>query len=175
MTTPLRKLRTREHVIADLGFNHLERHVLLCGHSLHRILHDYGYDGLMTRYSDKGEIEPGGVDFQIHINHTKETRTPRAFPSEGTMRRSPPVAFADLRQLLLGLGFSEFVVPKSIRGFVHSGSETEIFLPVYRPNQPVAPHHLALVRIQLDAKGLLDGADFDRAVVGLPTKHSASS
>jgi hypothetical protein len=65
MTVLVRKLRTQEHVIADLGFNHLERHVLMRGHCLHRIHHDYGYDGLMTTYSDAGEIEPGGVYFQV--------------------------------------------------------------------------------------------------------------
>jgi len=34
---PLRKLRTREHVIADLGVNYVERQVLLCGGSVQRI------------------------------------------------------------------------------------------------------------------------------------------
>jgi hypothetical protein len=39
-----RKTRTREHVIADLAVNHVERQVLLCGFTLERIVHDYGLD-----------------------------------------------------------------------------------------------------------------------------------
>jgi hypothetical protein len=65
MTMPLRKLRTREHVIADLGINHLERHILLCGHTSQWIQHDYGYDVFMTTYNPNGEIQQGWVYFQV--------------------------------------------------------------------------------------------------------------
>jgi hypothetical protein len=37
--------RTREHVLADRGVNYVERQVLLCGFSVNRLEHDYGYDG----------------------------------------------------------------------------------------------------------------------------------
>jgi Domain of unknown function (DUF4365) len=62
---PLGKQRTREHVIADLGINHLERYILLCGHTSQRIQHDYGYDLYMTTYDSNGEIQPGWVYFQV--------------------------------------------------------------------------------------------------------------
>jgi hypothetical protein len=65
MTGKPRKLRTREHVIADLGVNHLERHILLCGHTSQRIEHDYGYDLSMTTYSPGGEIQGGWAYFQV--------------------------------------------------------------------------------------------------------------
>jgi len=42
-------MRTRGHVIADLGINQLERHILLCGHTPQRIQHDYGYDVFMQQ------------------------------------------------------------------------------------------------------------------------------
>ena len=37
-----RKRRTREHVIADLAVNHVERQALLCGFTIERVVHDYG-------------------------------------------------------------------------------------------------------------------------------------
>jgi hypothetical protein len=40
--TPPGKIRTREHVIADLGLHHVEGHVLRCGFTLQRIHSDYG-------------------------------------------------------------------------------------------------------------------------------------
>jgi hypothetical protein len=86
----------------------------------------------------------------------------------------PAISFADLRRLLLDLTFTEVVVPKSHMGFLHADSETEIFLPIYRPNQRVAPRHLAVVRTMLDTKGLLDGEEFDRLIADVAAKHSVS-
>jgi hypothetical protein len=37
---PRKKRRTREHVIADLSANHVERHALLCGYSVERHVHE---------------------------------------------------------------------------------------------------------------------------------------
>jgi hypothetical protein len=87
----------------------------------------------------------------------------------------PAFSFTDLRRLLTGLGLTEVVVPKSHVGFLHAESGTEIFLPIYRPNQRVAPRHLLPVRAMLDAKGLLDGEEFDRMVADVVAKHSVSS
>jgi hypothetical protein len=60
-----RKRRTREHVIADLSVNHVERHVLLCGFTVERRRHDYGFDLFMNTYDQNGEIESGEVHFQL--------------------------------------------------------------------------------------------------------------
>jgi hypothetical protein len=84
------------------------------------------------------------------------------------------ITFSKLRQLLLDMNFTEIVVPKSHIGFRHDASGTEIILPIYRPNQVVAPHHLATVRIMLDAKGLLDGVKFDQRAASASVEHSAS-
>lgn len=62
---PRGKMRTRQHVLADLGVNYLEWHVLLCGYTVHRVQSDYGYDLVLTTYRQMGEIEPGAVYIQV--------------------------------------------------------------------------------------------------------------
>jgi hypothetical protein len=52
-------------VIADLGVNHVERQILLCGFSVERIRMDYGIDLIVHTYSRRGEIENGRVLFQV--------------------------------------------------------------------------------------------------------------
>jgi hypothetical protein len=60
-----RKRRTREHVIADLSANHVERQALLCGFSVERRTHDYGIDLTLFTYNSDGEVENGEVLFQL--------------------------------------------------------------------------------------------------------------
>jgi hypothetical protein len=60
-----RKRRTRAHVIADLAVNHVERQVLLAGHTLERVWHDYGTDLVMFTYDESGEVESGLVFMQV--------------------------------------------------------------------------------------------------------------
>jgi len=60
-----RKQRTREHVIADLSYNHVERLILLCGFVSERPVHDYGFDMLMLTYDGDGRFENGGVWIQL--------------------------------------------------------------------------------------------------------------
>lgn len=52
-----RKRRTREHVIANLGVNFVERQALLCGFSVERVVHDYGTDLLLFTYDNDGSTE----------------------------------------------------------------------------------------------------------------------
>lgn len=59
------KTRTRQHVLADLSINFVERQVLLSGHTVHRVLFDYGYDLAMTTYNSLGEVQPGWAFFQV--------------------------------------------------------------------------------------------------------------
>ena len=61
----LRKRRTRQHVIADLSTNCVERHALLCGFSVERIRLDYGIDLIVHTYNHRGEIENGRVLLQL--------------------------------------------------------------------------------------------------------------
>jgi hypothetical protein len=87
----------------------------------------------------------------------------------------PRFKFSSLRSLLSDLGFNEVPVKKPYIGFEHGESDTWIILPPYRSNALVAAHHLAQVRIMLDAKGIKDADEFDRIVANSPARHSASS
>ncbi len=62
---PRKKRRTREHVIADLSANHVERYALLCGFSVERRVHDYGIDLTIATYDEQGNVEPGAVLVQL--------------------------------------------------------------------------------------------------------------
>lgn len=59
------KTRTRQHRIADLAVNHVERQILLCGHTVERVRHDYGYDLIAFTYNERGEVEVGVIYFQV--------------------------------------------------------------------------------------------------------------
>jgi hypothetical protein len=61
----LGKRRTREHVIADLGVNFVERQVLLCGYTAERVRYDYGYDLMLFTYNARGEAERGCAFLQV--------------------------------------------------------------------------------------------------------------
>ncbi|MBV9850136.1 MAG: DUF4365 domain-containing protein [Armatimonadetes bacterium] len=65
-----RKRRTREHVIADLSVNFVERQVLLCGYTVEHPRHDYGYDLSLTTYDANGEPEDGEVRIQVKATDT---------------------------------------------------------------------------------------------------------
>ncbi len=69
-----RKCRTREHVIADLSVNHVERFVLRCGWTVQRTIHDYGVDLLMETYNSAGEPESGRVLFQLKATDKLKVR-----------------------------------------------------------------------------------------------------
>jgi hypothetical protein len=60
-----RKRRTREHVIADLSVNYVEKCILQCGWTVQRLSPDYGLDLLMNTFNRRGEIETGEVRFQL--------------------------------------------------------------------------------------------------------------
>jgi hypothetical protein len=70
---PKRKQRTREHIIADLSVNHVERHALQCGYSIEIPVHDYGIDLLLFTYNETGEIENGHVSFQLKATDNLQT------------------------------------------------------------------------------------------------------
>src|SRR3984893_3942797 len=96
------------------------------------------------------------------------------FVERGLNLTQPTITFTQLRQLLLDLGFTERVTPKSHVFFTHEPSGAEVALPIYRSNRIVLPHHLLTVRIMLDAKGLMDADDFDDVVASPVAKKSAS-
>jgi Domain of unknown function (DUF4365) len=60
-----RKKRTREHVLADLSANHVEKVALSCGFALDRVWHDYGLDLALYTFDGDGYLESGVVWIQV--------------------------------------------------------------------------------------------------------------
>jgi hypothetical protein len=60
-----RKLRTREHVLADLSVNYVEKQALLCAFSALRVQPDYGIDLMVQTFNRHGEVETGWLLFQL--------------------------------------------------------------------------------------------------------------
>jgi hypothetical protein len=60
-----KKRRTREHVIADLSVNHVERQALLAGFAVQRIVRDYGIDLFIATYDSSGTVENGEIRIQL--------------------------------------------------------------------------------------------------------------
>ncbi len=62
----MRKLRTRQHVIEDLSFNHIVKQILNAGFTMYRnSANDYGIDGYIQTFRPTGEIDRKTVDFQL--------------------------------------------------------------------------------------------------------------
>ena len=62
----MKKLRTRQHIIEDLGLNHNERQILLTGNIFRRFKdYDYGYDGQMETFDDQGEAVNNTIMVQL--------------------------------------------------------------------------------------------------------------
>jgi hypothetical protein len=58
--------RTREHVLADLSINHVERIFLEAGWSVLRTSGaDYGYDLIVNTFTPEGYAEPGALLVQV--------------------------------------------------------------------------------------------------------------
>lgn len=60
-----RKLRTREHVLADLSANYVEKQALLCGFTTRREQQDYGIDLVVQTFNKRGEVESSRIHFQL--------------------------------------------------------------------------------------------------------------
>jgi hypothetical protein len=69
-----RKRRTREHVIADLSINHVERLVLRRGWTVQRTAPDYGVDLRMETYNELGEPQSGQVLLQVKATDSLRLR-----------------------------------------------------------------------------------------------------
>jgi len=64
------KQRTRQHVIADLSVNHVERFILEEGHTTLRQEKGYGYDLFLFTHDERGYAEPGLVCLQLKAAET---------------------------------------------------------------------------------------------------------
>ena len=97
------------------------------------------------------------------------------FENRGATMSNPRITFGQLRQLLLDLGFTETVSPKSHVFFAHESSGAEVALPIYRSNRIVLVHHLVTIRMMLDAKGLMEGDEFDDVVASAGSPQQSAS
>jgi hypothetical protein len=61
----MKKQRTRQHIIEDLGFNCIEKQILLSSCIIQRYFTDYGYDGEIQTFDDDGYYETGYALFQL--------------------------------------------------------------------------------------------------------------
>ena len=61
----MKKKRTRQHIIADLGFNFVERQVLKAGYVVHKVVFDYGFDGFISTFDADGFVENGEIYVQV--------------------------------------------------------------------------------------------------------------
>ena len=69
MNITMKKLRTRQHIIEDLGLNHIERQILLTGNTFRRFGdNDYGYDGMIETFNERGETE--NLTFMVQLKST---------------------------------------------------------------------------------------------------------
>ncbi len=78
------------------------------------------------------------------------------------------VTFAELRNLLVDLGFSECVEPARI-AFTYSPTGTYLLLRTYAAKERVSDRDLLVVRRQLLENGLIEPATLDRLL------HKASA
>ncbi|KAB8315054.1 DUF4365 domain-containing protein [Tolypothrix campylonemoides VB511288] len=85
----VKKKRPREHIIADLSVNHVERYVFLCGYSVERMEYDYGFDLVIFTYDNNGEIENGQIYVQL-----KATDSLKVLANQETV--TFPIARSDL-------------------------------------------------------------------------------
>ncbi len=130
---PPRKQRTREHVIADLSINHVERQILLAGHVVERWLHDYGLDLVATTFWSN---------------------------ERGSFIVSNRVTFAQFDAVLDQLGFKKTVIRGSHVNYDHP--ETGVFLmaQLHKPSDLVPSYVLFGARVELEYQGVIARDDF---------------
>jgi len=76
-----RKRRTREHVIADLSINHVERFVFRAGFASQEYQSDYGLDLTISTFDGDGLLEPGVFFFQVKATDHLDRRRRGGFIS----------------------------------------------------------------------------------------------
>jgi hypothetical protein len=89
---PSRKKRTREHVIAELSVNFVERLALKCGYVVQRSSPDYGIDLRLETFDEQGLLEWEHVSLQV-----KATDNIRRYELSNQEWFSYPVSTRDYR------------------------------------------------------------------------------
>jgi hypothetical protein len=76
------------------------------------------------------------------------------------MNMKTKIKFAELRQLLIAVGFREFSDTRETV-FRHGPSGTLFVFRPYRSGEPVTDYNLAEVKNLLDARGLMSATTFE--------------
>lgn len=99
----MRKQRTRQHIIEDLGFNHIERPILYAGYTFYRYNHnDYGYDGSITTFNEDGEVENTQINIQLKsTDHLMTTSDNKFFVFDASKRDLELWCFSDVPVILV--------------------------------------------------------------------------
>jgi hypothetical protein len=71
------------------------------------------------------------------------------------------ISFAELRGLLLSLGFMETRSAQPGLGYRHPGSDTLLLFREYQPTDLVSPRDLSMTRFFLDQRGLMAPEGFE--------------
>jgi hypothetical protein len=71
------------------------------------------------------------------------------------------VSFAELRSLLLSLGFVEVRSSEPGVGYRHAGSDTLLLFREYRPEDAVSPRDIFMAQFFLDQRGLMQPEVFE--------------
>jgi hypothetical protein len=71
------------------------------------------------------------------------------------------VSFAELRSLLLSLGFVEVRSSEPGVGYRHVGSDTLLLFREYRPKEAVSPRDVFMAQFFLDQRGLMKPDAFE--------------
>jgi hypothetical protein len=79
------------------------------------------------------------------------------------------ITFADVRKLLVQLGFAALVNDQGNKVFKYPDTEVLIILPAYQPSEVLRPHHLDMVRHTLDFNGILSPAAFNGLAEKVPS------
>ena len=146
--------RTREHIIADLSVNFVERQVLLAGHTIERWYSDYGIDQVISTYDQKNLTWP-------QSGYSRNAGRPLWICSMNKVVPIKSITFAQLEKILKDLGFRKRVVPSKAVVYNYSPTRTDLIVRVHTPNELVPDYVLVSIRHQLDAQGVIAATEFE--------------
>ncbi|MCI0641801.1 MAG: DUF4365 domain-containing protein [Gemmataceae bacterium] len=153
----MRKRRTREHVIADLSVNFVERQALLCGYTVERIVHDYGIDLEIFVFNQRGEIQEGKILVQlkatarVRIEPGKRFFSFRVARSDLVLWLAQPMPVALIvydaaRDLAYWLYVQNYFAKRKNFNLFAAGKQVAVHIPVQQTVNPKAMRKLARFR-----------------------------
>lgn len=74
---------------------------------------------------------------------------------------SEAITFADVKKLLVRLGFEALVNERGHKVFQYPNTEIVIILPAYQPGDAILFHYLDMIRHTLDFNGIMSTEAFD--------------